>query len=367
MESYEVDVVSLLKNDDKYKVKEYVDKQNINLYGFYLKDASRNLYNYFLSLILFKPLSIKRNYSKKLILFLQNEYHNNIDAVIVDHFLMYPYVKYLDKRQDFKVILHEHNAEYVLWRRYSKNCNSLLLKIATLFESYRIELYEKKIINNSKCVFATVDDIKSLQRLSNRSIKYYETLHLGDDQQLMLPDLKKPNFNTLLFVGTLSWEANVDGLIWFFEMIWPELIKINKDIKINIVGKNAPEKLVKYSKLYDNIFFLGFVDDLESLYVSSDLFISPLRFGSGIKVKNINAMYRGIPLITTTVGVESIGVVDSVHALVKDSETDWVNSILQILNDEDLWNEMSLNSRKLMRENYTWDVVIDNFKKAIDE
>ena len=273
MESYEVDVVSLLKNDDKYKVKEYVDKQNINLYGFYLKDASRNLYNYFLSLILFKPLSIKRNYSKKLILFLQNEYHNNIDAVIVDHFLMYPYVKYLDKRQDFKVILHEHNAEYVLWRRYSKNCNSLLLKIATLFESYRIELYEKKIINNSKCVFATVDDIKSLQRLSNRSIKYYETLHLGDDQQLMLPDLKKPNFNTLLFVGTLSWEANVDGLIWFFEMIWPELIKINKDIKINIVGKNAPEKLVKYSKLYDNIFFLGFVDDLESLYVSSDLFI----------------------------------------------------------------------------------------------
>ena len=92
-----------------------------------------------------------------------------------------------------------------------------------------------------------------------------------------------------------------------------------------------------------------------------------MRFGSGIKVKNINAMYRGIPLITTTVGVESIGVVDSVHALVKDSETDWVNSILQILNDEDLWNEMSLNSRKLMRENYTWDVVIDNFKKAIDE
>jgi glycosyltransferase involved in cell wall biosynthesis len=171
----------------------------------------------------------------------------------------------------------------------------------------------------------------------------------------------------LLFVGTLTWEANVDGLVWFLEQGWQPLKQKFPELKLYIIGKNPDNRIVVLKeKLGADVVLTGFVEDLEPYFQKCRAFISPLRFGSGIKVKVMNAMYRGIPTITTSVGSEGLAIKTSHHLMVNDDMESYVKSVATVLTDKDKWEELSTASRQLANEKYTWDSVLNIVKRAIE-
>ena len=133
--------------------------------------------------------------------------------------------------------------------------------------------------------------------------------------------------------------------------------------KLWIAGKGADAPLIEASKSDQQIKLLGFVDDLEKLHLLTRVFIAPLRFGSGIKVKVINALYRGLPVVTTSIGVEGMDVTPSQHLYVNDESESMRKSIDLLLKDESIWNKMSQEGRNLVRKNYTWKKVFDELEK----
>jgi glycosyltransferase involved in cell wall biosynthesis len=111
----------------------------------------------------------------------------------------------------------------------------------------------------------------------------------------------------------------------------------------------------------------GFVDDLDIYFQKSKVFISPLRFGSGIKVKVMNALYRGIPTVTTSVGAEGLAVKSGDQIFISDNMADFIHQISLLIEDELLWNQFKLKSRALAKEKYTWDNVLKIVENAIEE
>jgi len=143
------------------------------------------------------------------------------------------------------------------------------------------------------------------------------------------------------------------------------LKKGHPDLKFYVVGKNPDDRLIQAAKDEPNIFFKGFVEDLEQYYRRSRLCIAPLRFGSGIKVKVLNAMCRGIPTVTTSIGSEGLIAENMKQIAIADSTEQMNNAIHKILTGRQIWEKLKKNSRELIKQHYTWKKLFDSMKKIL--
>ena len=361
--NYDLSVACLLKNDDSKHVKEFQQKYKLHDFISLELNIERNAKNLILSNLQGIPLNLYRNKStifKQLIDKVANDY----DVIFCDHYVMF---QYIPKNYKGKIILHQHNCEYLIWKRYADIEKSIPKRIALLNQAYHIKKYEQKICKKSDIILAAPNDIDELVKIGADKNKFYETYHLGDDVLLNEPNLIfDETEKQLLYIGTLSWEANIDGLIWFFNEIWEKITQQHSDIKLYVVGKNPDARLQAFAVKDNRIILTGFIEDVEPLFKKSRIFITPLRFGSGIKVKVINSLYRGIPTVTTSIGTEGLKVKDGEHIYIKDNPTEYVNAINTLLTNKDIWEKISTNARTIAHQYYTWNYVLENIRKAIE-
>lgn len=361
-QKHEVHLACFLKNQDEQYLERFSESLVLKTFVYEPLNIKRSLFNFILSLWEGIPLTVLRNKSRsfaQMIFPLLAE----ADVIFVDHYIMFQYVP-----SEFrgKIILHQHNAEYVLWLRYAQQCPNPLKKILLTFESLRIKKFEKEIGERASYVMASPNDKDELMKLGLPDEKFVLTWHLGDEQLLKQSLLEfSQTKKVLLNVGTLSWEPNLDGLKWFIAESWPKLKMSHPDLELWIAGKGADDVLKILAASDPQIKLLGFVDDLENLYRTSRVFIAPLRFGSGIKVKVINALYRGLAVVTTPIGVEGMEVISGQHLLVSTDASDFAKNVNSLLQDENLWNKISKEGRNLVQEKYTWGKVFNEMEKIL--
>lgn len=149
----------------------------------------------------------------------------------------------------------------------------------------------------------------------------------------------------ILFVGGFSHSPNIDAVIWFIKDILPKITEKEISFNLIIVGSNIPEQILEYSKVYDNIIIKGRVSDeeLEYLYNTCRLAIAPLRYGAGMKGKVVEALYMGIPLVTTSIGAEGLAEIENVIMISDDAES-FAQSIIEIYTKEYMASALSRNS-----------------------
>ena len=340
-------------------------KSAVELKKFYCEtvERERSAKNLIKSYMAGIPLNVYRSRSHALLDQIAAD-ADQFDIIFLDH---YESFQYLPANFKGKVILHTHNATYLMWERYATSGEGLAMRTAAALEARRVKGYEKKACNRADLVFAAPNDIDNLSQLGCDRSKFRETFHLGDDSQLALDELNFADTQEQLFyVGTLNWEANVDGLIWFLQQIWPAIKAERPGISFKIAGGKPDPRLIAITSDLNDVELLGFVDDLEPHFKASRLFIAPLRFGSGIKVKVLNTMCRGLPIVTTTIGAEGLEVLHMKHMAIADSVDDTLASIEELLDNGEQWTTIRDRSREIIREKYTWSRVLGNMISEID-
>jgi polysaccharide biosynthesis protein PslH len=363
-ERYEVTVACLLKNEDKQYKTEF--QQHVNLKGMMALELNipRNAKNFLLSNLKQIPLNLYRNQSKTFSEKVE-AIASEFDVLFCDHYVMF---QYIPEHFTGKIVLHQHNCEYLIWKRYAGIEQNILKKLALLNQAYRIRNYEQYICGKATAILAAPNDTDELVKIGADRTKFYETYHLGDDLLLEEPDLIfEQSEKALLYIGTLSWEANIDGLLWFYNGIWEKITRKHPDIKWYIIGKHADERIKAFAAKDPRIILTGFVEDVLPYFQRCRVFITPLRFGSGIKVKVVNALYRGIPCVTTPIGTEGLKTVDGEHILCKNTEQEFADATDLLLTDKSTWEKLQQNSRALARKYYTWDAVLNSIEKAIED
>ena len=309
-----------------------------------------------------RTLNVFRNYSRdfrdKV-----SEVIQSYDVLFLDHYEM---GQYIPDDCSIPVIFHEHNAEYMMWSRLAEIEQNPIKRSVIQLEAFRIKKAESAYAERATQIWAAPNDQIELKKLGIEVEKMVTTYHLGEDDMLDAPELKfQETERRILFIGTLTWEANIDGLLWFIENVWP-IIEKDRTIHFDIIGKNPDERLLNFAKGKERIHFHGFVEELESFYKRSRVFIVPLRFGSGIKVKLLNAMYRGLPTVTTEIGTEGLDIREGDEIFQTHKAETYAEKVLLLMNDEPVWSSMSKNSRRKARR-YSWKELLDEHDKSLEQ
>lgn len=332
--------------------KAFLEKIKIKKFKRYPFRLTRGVWAYVKSIFFRTPMSVMRNYHPTIEEAVRVE-ALKADIIFVDHFLMFQYVP-----ASFKgtVILHQHNAEYVMWQKYSEVLKNLILKILVQFESQRVACYEKKICQRASWILCSPNDKQKLVQIGVDPLKIKETLHLGDMELL---NEAISNFesldNNILFIGTLSWEANLNGLKWFLADIWPKIKSQKSDVRLDIIGKCPEDPFLEEFRKDPQISWHGFVDELAPFYSKAKVFIAPLLFGSGIKVKVVNALYRGVPTVTTSIGIEGMELINGKHIHWADEPGLNAKAILELLQNKEKWEILAREGREFSEQHLNWD------------
>ena len=170
--------------------------------------------------------------------------------------------------------------------------------------------------------------------------------------------LSTNRWNVLSFVGPDCNLPNVSGIKWFLANVWGQLIKKDSSYRLQIIGHWSPEHIAEVISGYENVEYLGFVEDLPSV-LKDTIMIVPITVGSGIRMKILEASAMGVPFVTTSVGVEGIPVENGVHCLVADTPEEFCEAILRLQVDETR-RHLAINANRLVKEKYSLEALKNN-------
>jgi glycosyltransferase involved in cell wall biosynthesis len=168
------------------------------------------------------------------------------------------------------------------------------------------------------------------------------------------------------FVGGFWHTPNVDAVVWCVEEIWPLIHAALPGQSLFIAGSNAPEKILALNGR-PGVEVVGFVRDLDPWFVRCRAFLSPLRFGAGIKGKIGQSLAKGLPVVTTRIGAEGLQLVDGEHVLIADAPQDFARAAVRLAGDDGLWSHLQHNGRRLIEATQSVPVVAQRMRELLVE
>jgi len=262
---------------------------------------------------------------------------------------------------DAKKIFIHHELRYVREERET----SLL--------SFKSDLIER-----------TLDDNKSHELDALRQYDLVCTLSDHDRQELIsclpgmpvysspIPLQGSPNEvsfsfrNKLVFLGGEAHFPNKEGFDWFINRCWPALKSKFPALTLSVVGKWSESMISHYTSAFDNVEFQGFVDNLHTA-LSDSIVVVPIRIGSGIRIKIIDAVNVGTPFVSTQVGVEGLAFQHGRDCLIGDSAEDFCRQVESIIQNPELGKILAKNAKNVLQNYYSYQLLIDTRKQMYNE
>lgn len=170
---------------------------------------------------------------------------------------------------------------------------------------------------------------------------------------------------TLSFIGTSDHAPNYWGVKWFLDTCWESLLHKDIRYRLQIIGKWPEVIREEFLNKYRNICFTGFVSDTKQ-FLQGTIMIVPILVGSGIRMKILEGATLGVPIVTTSIGVEGIEIKDGVHCSIADSPELFVERICE-LSDQTLQHRYVDNFREFVAENYSIERLCDDRKTIYNE
>ncbi|NTS43779.1 glycosyltransferase [Flavisolibacter sp. BT320] len=171
---------------------------------------------------------------------------------------------------------------------------------------------------------------------------------------------EKHTLTNLLFCGTLDYTPNHEGLTWFYEKVFPLVKKARPDITLTVIGKlNTPGMYITM-KADPSIRFIGPVEEVQSYYRESILLVVPLLSGSGTRLKILEAMSMGSPVVSTAIGAEGLGLEDGRHIRLADNPEEFAKAILDLLADKAMFEQQRILARVFVETHYDWEIIGKN-------
>ena len=172
---------------------------------------------------------------------------------------------------------------------------------------------------------------------------------------------------SLLFCGDLNTVANRTGISWFIDYVWPLVKASIANCGLAIVGSGDDHPDLQKYKLLPGISFKGRVDNLEAAYLDSTISIAPLTVGSGTRLKIMESLSYGIPVIATSKAAEGVKYQDGVHLMIADDPEQFATRILNVAEDRSLYQKLRINGRQFVETNYDWSVIGNKMSEFLQQ
>ncbi len=291
------------------------------------------------------------------------------DIVVID----FPHTAVLlPERLNATTVMFTHNVEAEIFHRHAEKANGRLHRLIwqdqvrkmRSFERGTLKLFDRVIAvsERDRAFFADAYGIANVVAIpTGVDLGYFSPRPPGRPQ----PDAKG---GTIVFTGSMDWRANIEGIEYFMEEVWPLITQHRPQARFVLVGRNPPASLVETVKKRNlNWTITGFVDDVRPYIRDADVFVMPLRIGGGTRIKAFEAMAMGCPVVSTSLGVEGLPVEEGHHYWRGDNAGAFVAAVTGLLADPLKAEELAANARKLVETNFSASRVAAVFESICAE
>lgn len=188
----------------------------------------------------------------------------------------------------------------------------------------------------------------------------------GIDTEIFSPIDQPVDNANLVFVGNMSYMPNIDAVLWFYEDMMPGLLEKRPEIHLTVVGRDPPEAIRSLGEL-DSITVTASVNDVRPYYHNAALSIVPLRAGSGTRLKILEAMALGVPVVSTSVGSEGLQLINGKDIVVSDEAENFAFNVLNLLDQPDKRGNIARHARRTVEKYYDWSEIANPLDRAYDK
>jgi len=166
-----------------------------------------------------------------------------------------------------------------------------------------------------------------------------------------------PQANTLIFSGSFGYQPNYEAMCWFLREVFPLIQRQIPGVHLTITGNHGDRALPSHN----NVTLTGYVDDVRPYITRSWASLAPIHYGGGTRLKILEAMALGIPVVATTKGAEGLDVRHNEHLLIADTPESYTAEVIHLLCEPGLRARLAKNAYNLMQQHYDWRMIIPEF------
>jgi glycosyltransferase involved in cell wall biosynthesis len=263
--------------------------------------------------------------------------------------------QYLDLAQGYRAkrIFDAHNAVWELVRELGPRQPTPVHRAAAAVEWRRLRNFEGRIARQSDLTLVVSErDRTSLTQAAGTDIRS-AVVPIGIEALERAP-VEPSGTANVLSIATMHYPPNAEAVRWFLNEVWPIVRQTTPSVRLDVAGPRPPEDIVDAGGRDEQISVHGYVEDIEPLYQQAALFIVPLLSGSGVRVKILEAMARGVPVVSTTIGADGLDVVDGEHLLIADTPAAFAAAVRSLLDDPQRARAIGAAGRQRIVERYDW-------------
>jgi glycosyltransferase involved in cell wall biosynthesis len=171
-------------------------------------------------------------------------------------------------------------------------------------------------------------------------------------------DARDPQPHRLLTIGTMFWLPNSEGVMWWLSEGYDYLRSIHPGLIYDIVGARPPRALQVLAEQHAGVHVHGYVPDAKPFWINAAALAVPLLSGGGVRVKILEAMAMGVPVISTTIGCEGLAVRSGEHLLVADTPEAFARACAKVLQDKELAQRLAYQAHQLILERYDANIAL---------
>ena len=316
--------------------------------------SSARAYQMARSIVRWEPYVVSKFRSRRMSRMIQRvTAADRFDIVQIEYTQMGPYAG--DVRSG-KTVIHEIDVVYRTMLRYIREARSPLSRGKFFLEMCRWWRFESAVIRKIDGVSTlTEPDQLMLQHITG--LRSIAVLPPGVETSPAPGPLPEREPGTLLFVGNLTQIANEDAAMWLCTKIFPLVAAAHPGATLSIIGRGASPAL-RAAAADARITMLNFVEDLRPHLQRCAVFVAPLRLGGGIKIKMLDALTYGCPVVTTPVGAEGITGLDPSSVRISRTAEGLARHCIALLRDPAAAAEMGRRGRTAVGSNFSWDLVM---------
>ncbi len=161
----------------------------------------------------------------------------------------------------------------------------------------------------------------------------------------------------VLFTGKMDYRPNVDAVLWFHARAWPAILAAEPEAHLYVVGK-SPHQRLQALQGDPSVTVTGYVPDVMPYFAAADVYIAPFRMGGGTRLKVLQALAAGLPLVTTSMGAEGIALCDGIHARVADSAAETAQAVVDLWQDREAASRLATAGREFVANRHDWRAIV---------
>jgi glycosyltransferase involved in cell wall biosynthesis len=274
-----------------------------------------------------------------------------------------PYLDTLTGHDDACRVLIAHNVDTLIWQRYHETARGLLRRFYIRQQWRKFERFERRCFRAATWVVAVSEDDARLVR-EQFGMPRVDVVDNGIDRACFAAVQGERDPRRILFLGALDWRPNLDAVGRLLVRIFPAVLAQEPAARLLLVGRNPPPALVQRVAETPRVELYADVPDVRPYLGTSGVMTVPLRIGGGSRLKILEALACGLPVVSSRVGMEGLCLLPGEDLVIADSDEEMAQALVDCLRRPVLAQQMAERARSFVLQRYDWDVLADKLEQV---